>query len=104
MISEDSSYDYFNEKLKYSNVPSRVSLSVIIPTFNEAKNISLCLERVVAACPDAEILVVDGGSDDTEAIVGSIARKYPLIRYIPNRPDLGKGHAIRVGIENATKQ
>jgi dolichol-phosphate mannosyltransferase len=75
-----------------------LKISIIIPTFNEALNIAVCLRRTQAANPDAEIIVVDGGSDATELIVNEIIKELPLIRYIPNRPDRGKGHAIQVGI------
>ncbi len=78
-----------------------MSLSIIIPTFNEALNIADCLRRTQAANPHAEILVVDGGTDQTREIVHQFAATNPLIRYIPNKPDLGKGHAIRVGIQAA---
>jgi len=39
------------------------SLSVIIPTLNEAKTISAVIEGVQSAS-EAEIIVVDGGSTD----------------------------------------
>ncbi len=39
-------------------------LSIIIPTFNEEKCIESTLLHVKACAPDAEILVVDGGSHD----------------------------------------
>lgn len=80
-----------------------MSLSIIIPTFNESRNIRRCLERTVQALPDAEILVVDGGTDETENIVKEFALRYPNIKYVNNKPDLGKGHAIRTGINNATQ-
>lgn len=52
----------------------------------------------MAACPDAEILVVDGGSDGTGAVVADVAARHPNVRYLPNRGDRGKGHAVAVGI------
>ena len=39
-------------------------LSVIIPALNEATNLRRLLPGVTAACPQAEIIVVDGGSTD----------------------------------------
>lgn len=78
-----------------------MKITIIIPTFNEAPNIADCLQRTQAAHPDAEILVVDGGSDETEQIVKEFSERFPMVRYIPNRPDYGKGHAICVGIESA---
>lgn len=46
-------------------------LSVIVPTVNEASNIAAALRR--AACPGAELVVVDGGSSDGTV---TVARRY----------------------------
>jgi dolichol-phosphate mannosyltransferase len=40
---------------------------VVIPTFNEAANISLMIEAVMSAVPFADVLVVDDGSPDGTA-------------------------------------
>lgn len=76
-----------------------VAISVIVPTRNEAHTIGACLERICAACPDAEVLVVDGGSDATGEIVAAVARRHPAVRYFRNRDDRGKGHAVAIGVQ-----
>ena len=43
--------------------PSRPTL-VIIPTYNERENLPLIVGRVIKACPEVDILVVDDGSPD----------------------------------------
>ena len=49
---------------------------VITPTYNEKDNISDLLAKIVAVCPDADILVVDDNSPDgTGQIVESMAKK-----------------------------
>jgi len=40
-------------------------LTIIIPVLNEAPNLERLLPRLSATCPEAEIIVVDGGSHDT---------------------------------------
>lgn len=45
------------------NSPSQRVL-VIIPTYNERENLPLIHRRVIAACPDVHILVVDDNSPD----------------------------------------
>jgi glycosyltransferase involved in cell wall biosynthesis len=81
------------------NVPA---LSVIVAAFNEAETIAACVTRIAAALPEScEILVVDGGSDKTGDVVRSLGKDIPDLHYIRNQNDLGKGHAIRVGIEAA---
>jgi len=65
-------------------------------------NITACVEQVAAALgPQAEILVIDGGTDDTRGEVARLSVRIPGVRYIDNHPDLGKGHAIRHGIAEA---
>ena len=50
--------------------------SVIISCFNEEDNIERCVRSVVAACPDAEVLVVHGGTDRTGEITLELAQKF----------------------------
>jgi len=83
-------------------MPSRPALSVIISCFNEEESIGECLRRTVAAVPDAEVLVIHGGSDRTADIAEEMARGNPRIVVIRNLNDRGKGHAIKVGIERAS--
>ncbi|MDZ7271365.1 MAG: glycosyltransferase [candidate division KSB1 bacterium] len=59
-------------------------LSVLIPARNEARNIARCLESVLAQdYPTFEVLVLDDGSTDgTEAIVQAIAARDQRVRLI----------------------
>lgn len=85
-------------------VPSSATplVTVIITTLNEESAIENCLRRVVAVLPaDAEVLVVDGGSDRTGEIVQRLSEEFPMIRYIKNENDRGKGHAVHVGLAAA---
>lgn len=83
-------------------MPSRPTLSVIISCFNEEESIGECLRRTVKAVPDAEILVIHGGTDRTADIADEMARGNPNIVVIRNLDDRGKGHAIKVGIEKSS--
>ncbi len=97
----DSSWVECYDNLKMSALHH--DLSVLIPTRNESLNIAQCIRRVLAACPGAEVIVVDGGSDDTGKIVAELAETSSGIRYFRNEQDRGKGHAVRVAIELATR-
>ncbi len=59
-------------------------LSVLIPARNEARNIRRCLESILAQeYPAMEVLVLDDGSTDaTAAIVEAIAARDPRVRLI----------------------
>lgn len=46
-------------------------MSVLIPTLDEAATIGAVLRRAVAAVPDGELIVVDGGSRDETAAIAS---------------------------------
>ena len=63
-------------------------ISIIIPTFNEEKYISSCLDSILEsdyANEKMEIFVVDGMSEDgTRKIVHEYHGKYPFIRVIKN--------------------
>lgn len=61
----------------------------------------VCVERIFAACPLAEVLVVDGGDDGTERALAPLTALHPGLRYLRNRPDRGKGHAVAVGIRHS---
>ena len=80
-----------------------MKLSIVIPAFDEAARLPTTLAVYLPAVPiDAEILVVDDGSTDaTAAVVRAIAagdRRVRLIRLPTNR---GKGYAVRTGVLSA---
>ena len=80
-----------------------VTLSVVIPVFNETGTIEEIVDRVRAApFPRKEIIVVDDGSTDgtRERLTGALA---PLVsRVILHERNMGKGAALRSGIAVAT--
>jgi glycosyltransferase involved in cell wall biosynthesis len=77
-------------------------VTVLIATFEEEANIEACLRRVAGVdLDDREILVIDGGHDRTGEIVRALSRELP-VRYVHNRDDRGKGHAIRTGCAEST--
>jgi glycosyltransferase involved in cell wall biosynthesis len=58
-------------------------LSVVLATYNEAENISVCLQSVAGWCD--EIIVVDGGSQDRTV---ELARKFGARVVITDNPPL----------------
>jgi len=82
-----------------------MKLSVVIPARNEGPNIGECLDRLVETVKSAggipcELLVVDDGStDDTAAIVSARARNAKEIRLLRRESPPGLGRAIRSGLE-----
>jgi SAM-dependent methyltransferase len=76
------------------------SCSVIVPCFNEEKNIQACLNSLPEFGAETEIIVVDDGSTDATADrVREIASVMPSVRLISYAPNRGKGYALQVGFK-----
>lgn len=80
------------------------SLSIIVPAYNEEHRIGSTLASIAAFAADrpgdVEVIVVDDGSRDaTSAVVA--ASSCPNLRVIRTERNLGKGHAVRVGMMDA---
>lgn len=69
-------------------------ISIIVPTLDEAATITATVQRLAADFPDAEILVVDGGSTD-----GTPGLVRPPARLVTSLP--GRGRQLNAGAEAA---
>ena len=79
-----------------------MTLSVIIPIYNEINTLKTILERVQATGLADEILLVDDGSTDgTRDLLATLEGRQG-IRVIFHEQNLGKGAAVRTGIAAAT--
>jgi len=83
-----------------------VKLSIVIPAFNEEKNIGKTLEELQRVVRDVhhipyEIIVVnDNSQDDTEAVVRKAMTKDPAIHLVTRKPPGGFGRAVRAGLDH----
>jgi|YNPNPStandDraft_1061719.scaffolds.fasta_scaffold00962_5 dolichol-phosphate mannosyltransferase len=86
-----------------SVVPSHLSLTVILPTFNERDNIAPLVERILAAVQSPlQVLVVDDNSPDgTWQVVAQIAAREPRVRLIRRTSERGLTSALWTGIQAA---
>ena len=87
------------------NSPSP-ALSIIIPAFNEERRLPKALELIRAYVAErlllAEIIVVDDGSTDgTVALVEATRKTAPELRLISNGENRGKGFSVRHGMLEA---
>lgn len=80
--------------------PSRASISVIVPTYNSARFIGEALESILAQTlqPEQIIVVDDGSTDDTAAVVGRYTDR--RIQYI-RQPHGGVATARNTGLSAA---
>src|SRR5438270_2504382 len=77
--------------------PSPPDVSVIVPTYCEAENLPLLVPRIVAACPAAEILIVDDDSPDaTAAVCAQLA-----VRLLVRKGERGLAGAVLHGMRHA---
>ena len=81
-----------------------VSLSVVIPAFNEEKRLPRTLASILAFLRGRgetfEVVVVDDGSSDGTAEVARQAG--PEVRVLQNPGNRGKGYSVRNGMLNAS--
>lgn len=78
-----------------------MKLSVVIPVYNEVKNITEILKRVRATGLASEIVVVDDCSQDgTRGILQGLDGKDGL-HLILHDKNQGKGAAVRTGLQHA---
>lgn len=79
------------------NKPKSYRVLVIIPAFNEAKNISRVIESIKDYLPEADILVINDGSKDATA---AIARKAGA--HVLSHPfNMGYGVTCQTGFKYA---
>ena len=79
-----------------------MTLSVIIPVYNEINTLNTILERVLETGLADEILFIDDGSTDgTRDLLASL-EEHQGIRVILQSQNRGKGAAVRAGISAAT--
>jgi ubiquinone/menaquinone biosynthesis C-methylase UbiE len=81
----------------------RLAISIVIPVYNERKTIRELIKRVKAAPRDKEILIVDDGSTDGTRQILREFEQDPQIRVFYQPQNTGKGAALKVGFQAATK-
>lgn len=80
-------------------------LSVIVPCYNEEKNIPLILERFKKniTLEDIEVILVNNGSTDNSAqILEELLPKYPFARTVLVPVNQGYGYGILQGLKAAS--
>ena len=77
-------------------------ITFTVPCYNSAAYMDRCIETLLPAGPEAEIILVDDGSkDETGAIADAWAEKYPDIIRVIHQENGGHGEGVNQGIRNA---
>lgn len=78
-----------------------MKVSVIIPNWNGARLLGMCLDSLFnSSFQDFEVIVVDNGSEDASCAL--IRERYPQVRLILLDKNYGFAPACNEGIRNAT--
>ncbi|MDW7761285.1 MAG: glycosyltransferase family 2 protein [Acidobacteriota bacterium] len=75
-----------------------LTLTVIIPVFNEQNTVLKVVEKVKAVPIIKEIIIVDDGSTDKTPILLESLRSDPDIRVISHHKNMGRGAGIRTAL------
>jgi glycosyltransferase involved in cell wall biosynthesis len=79
-----------------------MKLSVIMPVYNERATLQRVVERVVGVPFELELICVDDGSSDgSREVLEDLRRQYPQVRVFLQPKNMGKGAALRRGVQEA---
>ena len=79
-----------------------MKLSAVMPVYNERNTLRVVVERVLAVPLELELLCVDDGSHDgSREILAELQAQYPKLRVFLQPYNMGKGAALRRGIQEA---
>lgn len=93
---------------KHLLTPTRPSITVFFPAYNDAASIGALVQTALALLPrltdDYEVLVInDGSTDQTAAVLDELARQHTAVRIVHHQRNRGYGGALRSGFAHAAK-
>lgn len=86
-----------------SEQPARKVLSFVVPCYNSAEYLDHCVESLLPAGDDVEIILVNDGStkDNTSEKIHEWERRCPGVVRAIDQENKGHGGAVNTGLENA---
>ena len=87
--------------------PPSAAISVIVPAYNEEKNLPVLLERLVPILervgePFEVIVVNDGSKDGTLDVLRELAARYPALKVVDLARNYGQTAAMMAGFDYAS--
>lgn len=81
---------------------NRPLITFVVPCYNSQAYMSHCLNSLIVADKECEILIIDDGStDDTAGIADEWASRFPGVVKAVHQPNKGHGGAINTGLSHA---
>ncbi len=80
---------------------AQINLSVLVPVYNEERELQACLDRVLASPVAAQVIVVDDCSTDATPQI-LVRFDDPRLRVVRHAQNRGKGGAIQTALLHAT--
>lgn len=78
-------------------------ITFAVPCYNSQDYMRHCIESLLVAGEDAEIIIVnDGSKDNTAAIADEYAEKYPSIVKVIHKENGGHGSGVNAGLKAAS--
>ena len=79
--------------------PDPPLVSILVPCFNEARNLEETIPALAAQCyPNLEIVAInDGSSDATGRMLDAMQARYPMLRVVHFAANQGKAMGLRMG-------
>ena len=78
-------------------------ITFTIPCYNSQDYMRHCIDNIVAAGDEVEVIIVnDGSKDDTGKIADEYQKKYPTIVKAIQKENGGHGSGVMAGIHNAS--
>ena len=85
--------------IQNTNAQIEVLVSVVLPAYNEAKELETTVEKVSQTLKKTDytyeiVIAEDGSTDGTDELSEQLTKKYPFVRHIHREKRLGRGTAL----------
>ncbi len=78
-------------------------ISFVVPSYNSEKYLRKCLDSLLVAGEDGEIIVVnDGSTDNTSKVAHEYQNEYPSIVKVIDKENGGHGSGVNAGLKEAS--
>lgn len=78
-------------------------LAIILPAFNESKNLRILLTRIFKVSPDIHVIIVDDSNIVENVKIRKIAQSFKNVEVFTREKKMGRGSAVLYGFEQALK-